>query len=69
MMYYRFRFFFLQLKNQNRETTEDMSDSGVMSLTTSDDFCSDGDQHENELVSSIVIRLNRRVAINYNESI
>lgn len=41
----------LQLKSQNRETTEDMSDSGVMSLTTSDDFCSDGDQHENELVS------------------
>jgi hypothetical protein len=43
--------FCVQLKSQNRETTEDMSDSGVMSLATSDDFCSDGDQHENELVS------------------
>lgn len=47
-----FFFFFTQLKSQNRETNEDMSDSGVMSLATSDDFCSDGDQHENELVST-----------------
>lgn len=45
---------FFKLKSQNRDTTEDMSDSGVMSLATSDDFCSDGDQHENELVSSIL---------------
>ncbi|XP_050420786.1 putative leucine-rich repeat-containing protein DDB_G0290503 isoform X2 [Adelges cooleyi] len=38
-----------KLKSQNRETVEDMSDSGVMSLTTSDDYCSEGDQQEYDL--------------------
>ncbi|XP_050544935.1 early endosome antigen 1 isoform X2 [Daktulosphaira vitifoliae] len=38
-----------KIKIQHRETIEDMSDSGVMSLTTSDDFCCEGDQQENDI--------------------
>ncbi|XP_060867623.1 uncharacterized protein LOC132942924 isoform X3 [Metopolophium dirhodum] len=55
-----------KLKIQNRETTEDMSDSGVMSLATSDDFCSDGDQHENELDVRRCDNIKQRLMEMYN---
>ncbi|XP_025196984.1 synaptonemal complex protein 1 isoform X1 [Melanaphis sacchari] len=55
-----------KLKSQNRETTEDMSDSGVMSLATSDDFCSDGDQHENELDVRRCDNIKQRLMEMYN---
>uniref|UniRef100_A0A2S2QJ36 Janus kinase and microtubule-interacting protein C-terminal domain-containing protein n=1 Tax=Sipha flava TaxID=143950 RepID=A0A2S2QJ36_9HEMI len=55
-----------KLKSQNRETTEDMSDSGVMSLATSDDFCSDGDQHENELDVRLCDNIKQRLMEMYN---